>query len=73
MYVTIRVFPVVHTEHTLYHSDTPAVPIGGWGGTRSCYGALVDLELVILLPQPLEYWDYKGVPPCLANVCEYYT
>jgi hypothetical protein len=34
--------------------------------TRSHYVAQASLKLVILLPPPLKYWDYRIVPPCLA-------
>jgi hypothetical protein len=27
------------------------------------FAALADLELLIFLPQPLEYWDSRCVPP----------
>lgn len=36
--------------------------------TKSHCVAQAILELVILWPQPLEFWDYKGVPPCLADL-----
>jgi hypothetical protein len=35
--------------------------------TRTCYIAQAGLELVILLPQPPEYWDYGDAPPCPAK------
>jgi hypothetical protein len=34
---------------------------------RSCYVAQAGLELMILLHQPLECWDYRCVPPHLAK------
>lgn len=39
---------------------------GGWGRTRSCYGAQAVLEFEILLPQLPECSAYKPTPPCIA-------
>jgi hypothetical protein len=40
-----------------------------WGffETESYYVAQVHLELLILLPQPSKCWNYRYVPPPLAN------
>jgi hypothetical protein len=34
--------------------------------TRSGYVPESDLELIILLPMPLQCWDYRCGPPCLG-------
>jgi hypothetical protein len=36
--------------------------------TKSFYVALVVLKLLILVPQPPEYWDYRhACAPCLTG------
>jgi hypothetical protein len=35
--------------------------------TGSCYVAQAGLKLEILLPQPLQCWDYRCVPPYPAT------
>jgi hypothetical protein len=32
------------------------------------YLAQASLEIIILLPLPPKFWDYKYVLPCLANI-----
>jgi hypothetical protein len=34
----------------------------------SCYEAQIDLEFMILLTPPPNYWDYKHVPPYVARI-----
>ena len=33
---------------------------------RTCFVTDDDLELLVLLPPPPQYWDYRHVPPPLA-------
>jgi hypothetical protein len=35
--------------------------------TKYCYVANTGLQIVIL-PEPLKFWDDKYVPPCLAEI-----
>jgi hypothetical protein len=35
--------------------------------TGSCYEAQAGLDLAILLSQPLEFWECRSTPPCLAK------
>jgi hypothetical protein len=40
--------------------------------TGSCCGMQAGLELLMLLTQSLECWDYRYVPPCLAMFSGFY-